>query len=395
MDTLPALYPFAAVNRLLVCLLLLPLFSACQAPPPPDPPVSITRVVVSSGLARPWDIAFLSEREALVTEKQGGIKRVDLVDGSHNAITGLPDDLDNLVREDARDNSGLFGIALDPQFEATGWVYFAYSALEKSSGTIATATKVVRARLQDDVLVDMQTLAVAGPFSADRFHYGGGLVFGPDGKLYITFGERFLNEVDQPPLPVAQNKADLRGAIHRINPDGSLPVDNPDWGAAPGTYATGIRAAQGLTVHPDTGDIWFSEHGARRGDEINVLAPAANYGWPVVTDGAYRDESYRPPQPEGITFTPPRWSWEETVAPTGLTFYTGSEFPAWRGDLFVAGLSRGSLWRLQVNDSRIVAAEKLFTEDPVRLRQVKQGLDGKLYMLTDESDGRILRIEKG
>lgn len=358
--------------------------------------VEATRVVVASGLAHPWDMAFLSAREALVTEKQGGIKRVDLLDGSQRTIRGLPADLDNLRRDDPRDNSGVFGIVLHPQYADNGWIYIAYSALDPSSDVVATATKVIRARLSGDTLIDRETLLVGEPYSGDRFHYGGGLVFGRDGKLYITLGERFFNEADQPALPVAQDSADPRGAIHRINADGSPPADNPDWGegAPPSLYAQGIRAAQGLALHPDSGEIWFSEHGSRQGDEINVLSAGANYGWPIVTSGSYRNRDYQPPQLPGVAFTPPLWSWDETVAPAGLAFYTGSEFAAWRGSLFVAGLSRGSLWRLQLQGRRVVSAEKLFDDEPVRLRQVKQGPDGRLYLLTDESDGRILRLVK-
>jgi len=211
------------------------------------------------------------------------------------------------------------------------------------------------------------------------------MVFGADGKLYITIGERLFSEENQPDIPIAQNLTDRRGKIYRLNPDGTIPEDNPDFGpeAVQGLYAVGIRAAQGLALHPVTKEIWFSEHGTRQGDEINRLIKGANYGWPVKTTGKYRYEGYTPPAMEGTDFTDPEWYWLQTVAPTGLTFYQGEEFPGWKNDLIVPGLSRGSLWRLNFEGTKITSVEELFIGDHVRTRKVAQSPDGKLYMLTD------------
>ena len=363
-----------------------------ETPPEAQASVSAKQTTVASGLAHPWDIAFLSASEALVTEKDGGLKRVSLTTGAISAIAGFPGDLDNIRRDDPRDNSGMFGVVLDPAYAENGWIYIAYSAGDADG----TATRVIRGRLgADDALNDIEEVFIATPLSTDRFHYGGGLVFGADGKLYVTIGERFFNERDQPALPVSQNPADARGKIYRLNSDGSIPEDNPAFGAgaALGLYAMGIRASQGLTLNPATGVIWFSEHGSRQGDEINILRPGANYGWPVRTTGAYRNEDYVPPSLDDRTYTDPVYAWAETTAPTGLTFYTGADFPEWRGDLFVAGLSRGSLWRLEIKGEAVQSAERLFENAPVRLRNVKQGPDGKLYLLTDEAEGRIIRID--
>jgi len=355
-------------------------------------PAEAVQTLVADGLAHPWDMVFLSAGEALVTEKDGTLLHVRLDTGEVRAVPGVPGDLDNIRRSDPRDNSGMFGIVADPDFATSRLVYVAYSAGDETG----TALKVVRARFGDaGGLEGVTTIFESIPRSTDRFHYGGGLAFGADGTLFITAGERIFNELDQPALPVAQDIADRRGKVFRINPDGTIPSDNPDFGegAVPGLYAIGIRAAQGITRHPRTGAIWFSEHGSIQGDEINVLKPGANYGWPVVTDGNYRNTEYAPPAIEG-PFETPVWSWPETVAPTGLTFYTGGAFPEWEGDLFVAGLSRGSLWRLEVDEETVTSAMRMFEQTPVRLRNVRQGPDGALYLLTDEANGRILRIDR-
>lgn len=212
--------------------------------------------------------------------------------------------------------------------------------------------------------------------------------------LYITVGERLFRESEQPALPIAQDLRDGRGKIYRVDEEGEAPKDNPSIGpdSPPGIYAVGIRAAQGIAVHPATGDIWFSEHGSRQGDELNVLKAGANYGWLIVTTGAFRDPSYTPPR-LSRTFVDPVWYWSHTVAPTGLSFYQGNVFPKWKGNLLVAGLSRGSLWRFDIRGRTVVSAEELFPENRVRLRNVKEGPDGYLYLLTDEKNGRILRIE--
>ncbi len=238
---------------------------------------------------------------------------------------------------------------------------------------------------------------MAEPYTNERVHYGGGMLFGNDGKLYFTIGERLFTEKDEPALPIAQNIEDKRGKIYRINADGTIPKDNPDFGAkaTPGLYAKGIRAAQGLTLEASTNKIWFSEHGTHQGDEINVLKAGANYGWPMKTTGKYRFAEFAPkPIPENI-YTEPVWSWLQTVAPTGLHFYSGNEFAAWNHHLLIGGLSRGSLWRLTVENETIKSAEELFANDRLRIRKVAQSPLGKLYILSDELNGKLIRVKNG
>lgn len=344
--------------------------------------------VVLEDLKRPWSIAFLSEEEALVTEKEGNLVRVDLRTKQKVKIKGFPDDVAKPV--DRGDNAGIFEVLLDPDFSRNKFVYVSYAASNEQGST----TKVIRAVLENDTLSGVETLLLATPYTRQCCHYGGGMTFGRDGKLYLTVGERLFREIDEPTLPIAQNVEDKRGKIYRLNPDGSVPTDNPDFGpkAVPGLYAIGIRAAQGVTVEPATNKIWFSEHGTIQGDEINVLKAQANYGWPIKTSGRYRSADYVPPAAKETVFTGPSFFWLQTVAPTGLVFYTGDEFPLWKNDLFVAGLAEGSLWRFRVEGETIKSVEEIFVESRVRLRKVAQSPKGTLYVLTDETNGKVIRI---
>jgi aldose sugar dehydrogenase len=290
----------------------------------PRPLMQPIKETVLEGLKRPWGMAFLSATEALISEKEGELLRVNLTTGARTRIAGYPRDLADGIGPRG-DNTGKFDVVLDPAFATTRWVYLSYAAMQGKAWT----TKVVRARLVNDSLHDVQTLLVAAPYTTERHHYGGGLTFGRDGMLYVTVGERLFNEKDEPAWPIAQDRTDRRGKIYRLNPDGSIPADNPDFGpeAVRGLYALGIRAAQGLTVHPGTGALWFTEHGTNQGDEINILRRGANYGWPLRTTGTYRHSAYVPPPPRD-SLTPAVWSWAQTVAPTALHFYTGEEFAA-------------------------------------------------------------------
>ncbi len=352
----------------------------------------IKEVIIDS-LKHPWSMAFISEDEVLVSEKDGDLLRVNLESKKKKIIKGFPRDLTDSIRMLSRgDNSGIFEVILHPDFRNNSQVFLSYAAKQPGIGS---TTKVVRATLQNDSLIGIKTILEAGPYAREYYHYGGGMTFGKDNKLYITIGERLFKEIDEPPLPIAQDITDKRGKIYRFNPDGSVSDDNPDFGegAIPGIYAIGIRAAQGITVQPTTGVIWFSEHGTRQGDEINILSEGANYGWPIITTGGYRSRDYIPPKIKGAIYTDPVWYWQHTVAPTGLMFYTGNEFPEWKNNLLVPGLSKGSLWRFRIENKTIKSAEELFIDDRVRSRKVAQSPEGKLYLLTDEDNGKIVRIK--
>ena len=387
---------------------------ATSAEPIPKAPEEFTpnpaKEVVLTGLNKPWSMAFISENDVLIAEKDGSLLRVNLETKERKAISGLPKDVARALQIDTAKfekgifpnslhgqtisaNAGWFQVLLDPDFDQNNYVYMSYAAENIAR---ASTTKVIRGKLIDNQLKEVETLFVAEPYVHGLYHYGGGMIFGTDGKLYITIGERNFFEYMNPEIPVAQDVKDKRGKVIRINPDGSIPKDNPDFGPSSikGLFAIGIRASQGLTIHPETGDIWFSEHGTNQGNELKILKPSANYGWPNVTTGSYRTD-YQPKAIPGATFTDPVYSWDHTVAPTGLTFYSGSEFPLWKGNLIVPGLSKGSLWRMVVDGDKIISAEELFINSRVRLRKAIVSPGGQLYLLSDEEDGKLIRVFNG
>lgn len=364
--------------------------------------------LVLEGLKRPWSAAFLSDDLAILAEKDGHLLKVNLLTKEKIKIKGFPSDLMDTITINSkahapgsfpRDadgkrikyNAGIFDVVLHPDFKTNNTLYVSYVSQQ---GQLST-TKVISAVLENDSLTQVRPILVAEPYTEGLFHYGGGMAFGADSKLYITVGERLFSEINQPPMPIAQDLTDTRGKIYRLNADGSIPADNPDFGkeAVPGIYAAGIRATQGITLNKKTGALWFTEHGTNQGDEINLLKAGANYGWPVKTTGSYRGLEYEPPALENRVFTDPKWYWLQTVAPTGLTFYTGDEFPQWKDNLIIPGLSRGSLWRVVIQDETITSLEELFVHDRVRTRKVVQSPEGKLYLLTDEADGKMILIE--
>ncbi|HAK76051.1 MAG TPA: hypothetical protein DCM71_03880 [Runella sp.] len=351
--------------------------------------IQLQKETIVEGLKRPWSMAFISEDEALISEKEGDLVLLNLVTKERKKIQGFPTDLEDSLGSFG-DNTGKFEVLLDPDFKNTQYLYLSYAA----KGAKGRTTKIIRAVLENTSLRQIKVLFVAEPFSFERVHYGGGMAFGSDGKLYFTIGERLFNEKDAPALPIAQNKEDKRGKIYRINPDGTIPSDNPTFGdkAIPGLYALGIRAAQGIALNPKTNQLWFSEHGTHQGDEINVLKVGANYGWPMKTTGKYRFAEFDPKSIAGNNYTDPVWSWPQTVAPTGLHFYSGNEFAAWNQNVLVGGLSKGSLWRLVIEGETVKSVEELFVNDRLRIRKVVQSPTGKLYLLSDEVNGKLIRI---
>jgi glucose/arabinose dehydrogenase len=345
---------------------------------------------ILDGLKRPWSMAFISEGEVLISEKEGDLVKYNFEKKEKIKIKGFPADLEDSL-DGFGDNTGKFEVVLDPDFRTNKYIYLSYAAKDQKGRT----TKIVRAVLENESLQQIKVLFVAEPYTSQRVHYGGGMLFGNDGKLYFTIGERIFTEKDEPAIPIAQNVEDKRGKIYRINPDGTIPKDNPDFGdkATPGLYAIGIRAAQGLTRDLHTGKIWFSEHGTHQGDEINVLEAGANYGWPMKTTGKYRFAEFAPKPIPGNSYKEPVWSWLQTVAPTGLHVYWGTEFAGWNRNLLVGGLSKGSVWRLVVEGETIKSAEELFTDDRLRIRKVVQSPMGKLYLLSDEVNGKLIRVK--
>ncbi len=280
---------------------------------------------------------------------------------------------------------GLLDVALDPDFENNGWIYLSFSAAGKGG----TGTEVIRGRLVNMRLEAVQTLFRLTPKSRSGRHFGSRLLFGTDGHLYISLGDRGDR-------PRAQDLADHAGSLIRIHADGSVPDDNPfvkQSGALPEIYTYGNRNIQGLDRHPESGDIWSVEHGPQGGDELNRMQPGVNYGWPVITYGKnyvigtdIGEGTAKPGMAQPVHY------WVPSIAISSLQFYDGAVFPAWRGNAFVSSLKFGQLARLELQGERVVHEERLINDALGRLREVRQGPDGLLYLLTDAADGRLVRM---
>ncbi len=397
---------FNQILTISIIVFLILTFHSCTESTPGFTAPYPEKEVVLDNLAHPWSIAFINEKEAFISEKDGDLLRVNLETKSRQTIKGFPKDLFSAIPIIVKDypprtypnsvdslsilgNAGKLEVLLHPDFESTGEIFISYVAQKEKT----FALKVIKAEVKEDSLINIVDILVPGPYVPGLWHFGGGLCI-KNRQLYITVGERLFFEDLKQGLPIAQDVTDSRGAIYRLELDGSIPKDNPDFGsdAIPGIFAFGIRAAQGITTRPGTEDIWFSEHGTTQGDEINILKKEANYGWPNITSGRWRSPGYVPDSLAKPNYTAPQHFWKQTVAPTGLTFYTGTEFPSWNGNLIVPGLSRGSLWRMVLEGNTFIAAEELFLNDRVRSRKAMQSPDGQLYFLTDEDNGKLIRI---
>jgi glucose/arabinose dehydrogenase len=351
--------------------------------------VAFDVVTVAQGLENPWALAFLPNGRMLVTERPGRL-RVLSADGKlSEPVAGLP-------AVDARGQGGLLDVALDPAFASNRLLYWSY-AEPRDSG--ANNTAVARGRFIDDAtprVENVQVIYHQAPSMSSRMHYGSRLVFARDGKLFITQGERSITEGRMQ----AQRMDGLLGKIVRINSDGSIPQDNPFVGrdgVRPEIWSLGHRNSQGATLHPTTGELWAVEHGTRGGDEINIVRKGKDYGWPTI---AYGIEYAGGPITGNATaqagMEQPIYYWDPVIAPSGMAFYTGNLFPAWKGNLFVGGHGTSDLVRLELDGEKVVGEERLLTDlEPKRekIRDVRQGPDGALYVVTDDkTNGRVLKL---
>ena len=338
--------------------------------------------VVAIGLDHPWGLAFLPDGRLLVTERSGSLRTV-------NAEGRLdPEPVAGVPRVHASGQGGLLDVALHPAFRENGWVYLSYAA-----GRWGRAgTEVARGRLRGRRLEDVEVLFRALPKSGGGRHFGSRLRFAPDGHLFVTLGDRGDRHR-------AQDPGDHAGSIVRLRDDGSVPPDNPFVGvdgARPEIYTVGNRNVQGLALHPETGVLFAHEHGPRGGDEVNVVRRGVNYGWPIISYG--REYGSGAPVGEGTHrdgMAQPIHEWTPSIAPSGLTVYDGDRFPGWRGNLFVGALRFRLLARLVLDGERVVHEERLLKDRYGRIRDVRTGPDGLLYLLTDAPAplGALLRLE--
>jgi glucose/arabinose dehydrogenase len=334
---------------------------------------------VAGGLEHPWALEFLPDGRMLVTERPGRLRLVSPGGEVSPPLAGVPPVL-------AEGQGGLLDVALDPGFDTSRLVYLSY-AEPGEDGTAGTS--VARARLGDGGLQGVTVIYRQTPKLRGAGHFGSRLVFARDGTLFVTMGDR------QAYRERAQDLAQGQGKIARINPDGTVPADNPFRGredAQPELWSFGHRNIQAAALHPETGQLWTVEHGARGGDELNFPRPGLNYGWPVITYG--RDYSgFRIGEGtarEGME--QPVYYWDPVIAPSGMEFYTGDAYPGWRGSLFVGSLAAALLVRLVLDGGRVVLEERFLSELRERIRDVKQGPDGYLYLVTDSPTGRVLRV---
>jgi aldose sugar dehydrogenase len=330
---------------------------------------------VVEGLDHPWGLAFLPDNRMLVTERVGRLRIVSPDGKVSKPVKGVP-------KVWAKGQGGLLGIALDPDFNSNQLVYFAYS--EAGNGGVGTA--VARGKLNDTSLDDVQVIFQQQPKVSGPNHFGGRVVFTPDKKLFVTLGDRFK-------FDPAQDLGSHLGKIVRINSDGSVPEDNPFIGqkdAQPEIWSYGHRNVQGAAIHPETGKLWENEFGPLGGDELNIPMPGANYGWPVVSWGDNYDSSKIAKPPTHPEFKDAIRHWNPVISPSGMTFYTQEAIPAWKGNLLIGGLSSAAIVRLTLDGETVKAEERIPMD--ARIRDVVQGPDGAVYALTDEADGKILRL---
>lgn len=339
-------------------------------------------VTLVRGLQNPWSLAFLPDGRALVTEREGRLRiigkdwRLD-----PRPVEGLPEIV-------ASGQGGLLDVVLHPQYEKNGWIYWSYNA----PGAGGWGTAMARGKLQGGRMTDVQVLFSMEPKTRAGHHFGGRIVFDNKGFVYLTLGDRG-------DMPRAQRMDDHAGSVIRLHDDGRVPADNPfvmQAGAKPEKFTLGNRNMQGAALHPRSGELWTHEHGPQGGDEINVMRAGRNYGWPVISYGVNYGIGTK--IGEGTSkpgMEQPLLVWTPSIAPSGMAFYNGDTFPNWKGNLFVGALRDEMLVRLELEGEKIVRQERLIKGVIGRIRDVRVGPDGLIYLLTDEREGVVVRLEGG
>lgn len=337
-------------------------------------------VTLTRGLQNPWSIAFLPDGRMLVTERAGRLRIV----GRDFKLDPKP--VEGLPEVVANGQGGLFDVVPHPQYADNGWIYFSWNA----PGPGGWGTAMARARLNGYRLTDVQLLFSMEPKTRTGYHFGGRIVFDRKGYVYLTLGDRG-------DMPRAQQLDDHAGSVIRLHDDGRVPDDNPyvkRAGAKPEKFTLGNRNMQGAALHPQTGELWTHEHGPQGGDEVNVMRSGRNYGWPVITYGVNYGIGTRIGEGNSKPgMEQPLKVWVPSIAPSGMAFYSGDKFPNWKGNLLVGALKDEMLVRLELDGEKVVREERLLKGAIGRIRDVRVGPDGFVYLLTDERDGVIARLE--
>jgi len=359
--------------------------AGCADAQAPSAPVAtqehtVRVVIVTRGLEHPWSVVWLPDGRMLVTERPGRL-RIVAADGTLDPtpITGLP-------AIEPYGQGGLFDVALHPRFAENSLLYLSYAG----KGPDGVGTELARGRLVGTRLENVEVLFRQQPKGRTGRHFGGRIVFDRNGFVYLTLGDRGE-------MPRAQRLDDHAGSVIRLHDDGRVPSNNPfvgKPGAKPEKYTLGNRNMQGAALNPKTGEIWTHEHGPQGGDEVNVIRSGVNYGWPVITYGVnYGIGTKIGEGTHKAGMAQPLHYWVPSIAPSGMAFYDGDRFPRWRGDLFVGALRGQVLVRLRLDGEKIVKEERMLEGTVGRIRDVRQGPDGYLYLLTDDSDGALIRLE--
>jgi glucose/arabinose dehydrogenase len=345
-------------------------------------PIQVT--TVTDGLQNPWSMAFLPDGRILVTERSGTMRIVSADGNKGPALSGLPDIV-------SRGQGGLLDVVLAPDYVINKRIYFSYS--EPDASGKANSTAVAHAVLNGNKLEQVTRIFSQQPKIESTAHFGSRLVFNPDGTLFITLGDRYSAMQD------AQKLDNHQGKVVRVNADGSVPDDNPyvnKAGALPEIWSIGHRNVQGAALHPTTGKLWTGEHGPQGGDELNIDEAGKNYGWPIITYGENYGGGKIGEGTEKNGMEQPLYKWVPSIATAGFIFYTGDKFPEWKGNLLMTSLRAQTLARLTIEGEKVVHEERLFQKEiGERLRHVVQGPDGFVYLLSDESNGKIYRLEPG
>jgi len=360
-------------------LLLLAFSTAALAQSHRSDEHSFRLVRIAGDLQQPWSLAFLPDGRILVAEKPGRLRIVSQGKLEPQPVAGVP-------QVALHGQGGLHDVALHPQYERNQLVYLAYAA----RGEDGVGTELARGRLTGNRLEEVQVLFRQSPKGRSGNHFGGRIVFDRAGFVYLTLGDR--GEMSR-----AQNPDDHAGSVIRLHDDGRVPKDNPFVGRAgwkPEKFTLGNRNMQGAALHPQTGMLWTHEHGPQGGDEVNIVRPGANYGWPVITYGVnygigtrIGEGTAKPGMEQPIHY------WVPSIAPSGMAFYSGDKFPRWVGNLFVGALRDQTLVRLQLDGAKVVKEERLLKNALGRIRDVRVGPDGLIYLLNDDTSGILARLD--